>query len=419
MKTIITKMSIIGLIVLMMASCKKDMEMPSGKFVNIKTNEVTEITAFSAVVSAYVGADCDERGVCWSRSSNPTVSDSHTTDGSGMGSFTSSITGLWTNTTYYVRAYATDSKGTSYGEQKIFITSRVSVPTVTTSSVSNITRFTATCGGNVTSDGGATVTARGVCWSTSPNPLISNSHTTNGSGTGSFTSSTTELWANTTYYIRAYATNSSGTGYGEQKSFTTLSGGGGEINGHAYVDLGLPSGTLWATCNVGASSPEDYGWYFAWGETTTKSTYDLSAYKWWNGSETTFTKYCTSDNKRVLELADDAARANWGGAWRMPTYDEMHELTDCTWTWTTQDGKNGYRVTGSTGTSIFLPAAGYKSYDGGPSLAGSLGSYWSSSLRTVDPFYAYDLYFNSGNVYTDYDDRYFGQSVRPVCPFQK
>ncbi len=411
----------IGLIVLMMASCRKDPEMPSGELVNIKTNEITEITGFSAVVSAYVGADCDERGVCWSISSNPTVSDSHTTDGSGMGSFTSSITGLWTNTTYYVRAYATDSKGTSYGEQKIFITSRVSVPTVTTSSVSNITRSTATCGGNVTSDGGATVTARGVCWSTSPNPLVSNSHTTNGSGTGSFTSSITELWANTTYYIRAYATNSRGTGYGEQKSFTTLSGGGGEINGHAYVDLGLPSGTLWATCNVGASKPEDYGDYFAWGETETKSTYNWSTYKWCNGSYNTLTKYNTDsshgtvDNKRVLELADDAARANWGGAWRMPTYDEMHELTDCTWTWTTQDGKNGYRVTGSTGTSIFLPAAGYKSYSDSPHQAGSHGYYWSSSLRIADTDNAYDLYFYSGNVNTNNDYREYGQSVRPVC----
>ncbi len=114
-------MSIIGLIVLMMASCKKDPEMPGGEVVNIKT-EVIEITASSAVVSAYVGADCDERGVCWSTSQNPTVSNSHTTNGSGTGSFTSNITGLTENTTYYVRAYATDSKGTSYGEQKSFTT---------------------------------------------------------------------------------------------------------------------------------------------------------------------------------------------------------------------------------------------------------------------------------------------------------
>ncbi|MDO5341751.1 MAG: formylglycine-generating enzyme family protein [Bacteroidia bacterium] len=122
MKTIITKMSMICLIVLMMASCKKDPEMPGGEFVNIKTNEITEITGFSAVVSAYVGAGCDVRGVCWSVSPNPTVSDSHTTDGGGTGSFTSSITGLTKNTTYYVRAYATNGKGTSYGEQKSFTT---------------------------------------------------------------------------------------------------------------------------------------------------------------------------------------------------------------------------------------------------------------------------------------------------------
>ena len=132
MKTIITKISIVSLIFLMMASCNKDPEMPGGEVVNIKTNEVTDITAVSAVVSAYVGAGCDERGVCWGTSQYPMVSNSHTTDGSGTGSFTSSITGLSKNTTYYVRAYATNSKGTSYGEQKSFTTQGFSVSPSTT-----------------------------------------------------------------------------------------------------------------------------------------------------------------------------------------------------------------------------------------------------------------------------------------------
>ncbi|MDY4512770.1 MAG: hypothetical protein SPE10_04900, partial [Paludibacteraceae bacterium] len=114
-------------------------------------------------------------------------------------------------------------------------------------------------------------------------------------------------------------------------------------NGHEYVDLGLS--VKWATCNVGASKPEEYGNYYAWGETTTKSTYNWSTYKWCNGSKTTLTKYNTSssygtvDNKTVLELADDAARANWGGAWRMPTDAEWTELREnCTWTWITKNG---------------------------------------------------------------------------------
>ena len=608
----------ISLIVLMMASCKKDPEMPSGEFVNIiKTNEVTEITTSSAVVSAYVGADCDERGVCWSTSPNPTISGLHTTNGSGIGSFTSNITGLTANTKYYVRAYATDSKGTSYGAERNFTTNdaiasheyvdlglpsgllwamcnvgadspedygwyfmwgsvtsggdpdcswvncpgnggssdynssaiatwdnsnltnnvlkpevdaasvnwgdgwrmptntewqelinhtnctwttengvygrkfegdngnyvflpaaglrdgtilgyagpcafywssslnssnpifacnvyfvsgielypkyrdgyryfgfsvrpvcagqSISAPAVTTSSVSNITQATATCGGNVTSDGGANVTARGICWSTSQNPTVSNSHTTNGSGTGSFTSNITGLTANTTYYVRAYATNSKGTSYGEQKSFTT--------NGFAYVDLDLPSGLLWATCNVGADKPEDYGDYFTWGETETKDYYDWSNYKWCNGSYNNLTKYCTNsyygtvDNKTVLDPEDDAAHVNWGGGWRMPTTREWKELYDnTTSTWTTEDGVAGRKFTSKTDSSkyIFLPAAGYRN---GTSLyfAGSDSLYWSSSLFTDSPDYAYSMDFDSGGVNPQSDNRrFFGFTVRPV-----
>ena len=194
----------------------------------VTTNTVSSITATTALCGGNVistgGSSVTARGVCWSISQNPTVSGSHTADGSGSGSYTSSITGLTANTTYYVRAYATNSAGTAYGEQRTFTTTAGSQPTVTTSTVSNVTKTTAACGGNVTSTGGTSVTARGVCWSTSQNPTISDSHTTNGSGTGSFTSSITGLSANTTYYVRAYATNSVGTAYGELRSFTTTNG---------------------------------------------------------------------------------------------------------------------------------------------------------------------------------------------------
>ena len=193
----------------------------------VTTNEITGITQTTATSGGNVTSDGNAtvtaRGVCWSTSQNPTISNSHTTDGNGTGSFTSNITGLTANTTYYVRAYATNEKGTSYGEEKSFTTlQNIELPTVTTTNVSNITQTTATSGGNVTDDGNAVVTARGVCWSTSQNPTISNSHTTDGNGTGSFTSNMTGLTANTTYYVRAYATNEKGTSYGEQRSFTTL-----------------------------------------------------------------------------------------------------------------------------------------------------------------------------------------------------
>ena len=192
-------------------------------------------------------------------------------------------------------------------------------------------------------------------------------------------------------------------------------------NGHEYVDLGLS--VKWATCNVGASKPEEYGDYFAWGETTTKSSYSWSTYKWCRGDYDNLTKYCTSsiygtvDNKEQLDISDDAARANWGGSWRMPTRDELIELREkCTWTWTTQNGVNGYKVTSKTnGRSIFLPAAGYRS---GSSLydAGSGGGYWSSSLRTDGPDYARYVFFDSSGVAWTLSGRCYGQSVRTVCP---
>ena len=199
-------------------------------------------------------------------------------------------------------------------------------------------------------------------------------------------------------------------------------------NGHEYVDLGLPSGIKWATCNVGADSPEGYGDYFAWGETQPKSYYDLSTYKYCNGSYDTMTKYCTKsgygtvDNKTTLELSDDAARVNWGGNWRMPTKAEQDELRDssnCTWTWTTQNGVKGYKVTSvRNGNSIFLPAAGYIGPNG-LSYAGGDGTYWSSSLYTDNCNYAYFLFFTSIGVGWCHDwygyGRCGGKSVRAVC----
>ena len=186
------------------------------------------------------------------------------------------------------------------------------------------------------------------------------------------------------------------------------------------VDLGLPSGTLWADRNVGADSPEDYGDYFAWGETSTKSTYNWSTYKWCRGSDETMTKYynnssCgTADNKTVLDLQDDAAYVNMGTEWRMPTYDELEEIKNkCTWTWTTQNGTQGYKVTGPKGKSIFLPAAGV-CYDGSLYSAGSYGFCWSASLSEGGPNRAWYLGFDSNYVNMGFNYRRYGLSVRAV-----
>jgi len=174
------------------------------------------------VISSDGGASITAKGVCWSTSQNPTIANSKTIDGTGTSNFNSSITGLNYSTTYWVRAYATNSQGTSYATQISFTTLAAQIPSVApTTAVTNITSTTATSGGNITSGNGSTATARGVCWSTSSNPTIANSKTVDGSGGGTFTSSITGLTANNLYYVRAYATNAIGTGYGSQVSFTS------------------------------------------------------------------------------------------------------------------------------------------------------------------------------------------------------
>ena len=187
------------------------------------------------------------------------------------------------------------------------------------------------------------------------------------------------------------------------------------------VDLGLPSGIRWADCNVGASEPEEYGNYFAWGETSPKKDYGWYSYKWCNMTYTTLTKYNNSssygtvDNKTQLEMSDDAARANWGGKWRMPTKAEFEELhVHCKWTWTTRNGVNGYLVTSKKNeNSIFLPAAGY-TVDDDESDVGIYGYYWSSSLDTGGPSNAWRMRFKSSNRSVGNQSRCVGLSVRPV-----
>ena len=193
----------------------------------------------------------------------------------------------------------------------------------------------------------------------------------------------------------------------------------GTEEGKGYVDLGLS--VKWATCNVGATSPEEYGDYFAWGETQPKDYYDWNTSKY--GSKIV-TKYCTKswygtvDNKTTLELTDDAARVNWGGKWRMPTKAECDELmntTNCTWTWTTQNGVDGYKVTSKkNGNTIFLPAAGSRNF-GNLYDARRFGDYWSSSLYTYYSDEAYYVGFDSSGVGWNSILRYVGLSVRAVC----
>ncbi|MCD8285319.1 MAG: hypothetical protein LUB62_03740, partial [Prevotellaceae bacterium] len=167
-------------------------------------------------------------------------------------------------------------------------------------------------------------------------------------------------------------------------------------------DLGLS--VKWATCNVGASSPSDYGDYFAWGETSTKTSYD----------EDNSTTYGVEMEDISGVSRYDVARAKWGGSWRIPTGDEIDELIDnCTWELTTLDEVNGYKITGTNGNSIFLPAAGWH-LESSLLYAGQFGNYWCATPYESDTEYAYSLYFDSSFIYRGWNRRYFGRSVRPV-----
>lgn len=284
-------------------------------------------------------------------------------------------------------------------------------PEVTTSDVRDINSQSAWGGGIVIFDVSDPLVEYGLCWGTQPNPEMSGNHkVADGTGAGTFSCEITGLEPNTTYYVRAYAINGAGVGYGTDVTFTTLK--------HGYVDLGLPSGTLWATCNVGAEKPEDYGDYFAWGEVVSKYLYDWSTYKYSKGHEYQLIKYCNNadcgyegftDNLITLMPEDDAATVQWGNGWCTPTKEQWQELyQNTTNTWMTY----GRLFVASNGNSLYLPAAGFHwdgEYDGG-----SFGDYWSSSLDTHRPWNALSPFFSSNECAMGNGSRDRGQSVRPV-----
>ena len=198
----------------------------------------------------------------------------------------------------------------------------------------------------------------------------------------------------------------------------------GSLNGYEWVDLGLPSGTRWASRNIGAKAPENYGDYFAWGETSPKEIYNWSTYIYCNGGYNTLTKYCTqarfgndgfTDNLTTLEASDDAATANWGEGWRIPTKEEMRELYSCcTHVWTTLNDVTGLKFSGTNGNSIFIPAAGVRN-ESILELAGTDGCYWTKSLTTDFPTASWHLFFVSSIGYVhDGSYRWAGLPVRAV-----
>lgn len=243
----------------------------------LTTTPVTELSARSAksggTLKSDGGAPISARGVCWSYNPDPTIADFKTNDGEGTGSFVSNLTGLTENTTYYLRAYATNSAGTAYGNSFSFVTNQIVAPVLTTSEITLITHSSAEAGGNIISNGGSEILAKGVCWSTSPNPTITGNKTIDQSATLEFISHLTDLNPNTKYYVRAYATNSKGTGYGSETTFTTLAQPPAAVTLAAASIMGN-SATLQSRVNPNNSLTEvsfEYGATASYGQTVTTS----------------------------------------------------------------------------------------------------------------------------------------------------
>ena len=443
---------------------------------SVTTEQVTNITQTSAMGCGNVlsegSAAVTERGICWGTSHNPTISGSHANNGTGTGGFTVSMTDLTANTHYYVRAYAKNSVGVSYGDEVDFTTAQnISAPTVTTSQVTNITQTTATGGGNVTSDGGATVTERGICWGTSHNPTTSGSYANSGTGTGSFTVNMAGLTANTTYYVRAYAINSAGTSYGSEVSFTTLSGGGGTmptgaINGLFTINANgdqvyFSQGNLQyqASTNTWRFAENQYD-YVGDGNANISPTYNgwIDLFGWGTGNNPTNSSGNYGNYSSFHEWGDNSISngGNQAGLWRTLTKDEWHYILKQRATPSGKryvkaqvNGVNGVVVlpdnwsnstyslnnandasaftnyTDNTLTAsqwivleqvgaIFLPAAGNR-YQTSVGNFNTDGCYWSASY--YDTFNAFGMTFAAANLISMYQShRQNGYSVRLVSP---
>ena len=362
----------------------------------VTTADPTDITSNSATGGGSITTDAYvfAKGICWATHPDPTQTDDYYSEnGGGDESFTAEMTDLSQNTTYYVRAYAVTQTGIVYGNEVSFTT----IPIWTIEATPNPTE-----GGTITGTGDYEQSA--IC--------------------------TLTAIANEGYVFANWTENDEVVSTDATYTFTVDASRTLVANfdlDHTYVDLGLPSGLLWATCNLGADNPEDYGDYFAWGETQPKDNFSWTNYQYCMGSFNTLTKYCNNpdigyngftDDLTTLEPSDDAATANWGDDWRMPTDEEWQELyQNTTVTWTTRNGVNGRLFTASNGNSLFLPAAGYRN-ESTPEATGIIGDYWTSSLDTDYPSGALSFFFNSSNYYISFCNRLYGRNVRAVRPSQ-
>jgi uncharacterized protein (TIGR02145 family) len=327
---------ILAISVFSIHSCKKD----KTRLPILTTADITEISSTSSTSGGDLINEGDNgvitRGVCWDTTSNPTIANSITRDSCGLGSYVSYISQLNPNTLYYVRAYATSVKGVGYGNLVSFQTNQIVVPVLTTTAITSITQTSSVSGGSISTDNGGLITLKGICWSNSPDPTVSDCKTSDGTGTGAYSSTLTGLTQNTTYYVRAYATNSAGTGYGNSISFTTQDnpaifnpdvnyGMVTDIEGNVYKTIIIGTQT-WMAENL-RSSKYNNGEYIG---TTIPAELNISGettpvYQWaYEGKEgyvatygRLYTWYTVIDNRKVCPTG-----------WHVPTNPEWRAMRD-------------------------------------------------------------------------------------------
>ncbi|MBX2942092.1 MAG: hypothetical protein KF860_07085 [Cyclobacteriaceae bacterium] len=378
-------------------SCKDDVDptVDSIKIVTptLTTGAATNITITTATSGGEItddgGDNISIRGICWSTTENPTMVNDKIASSAGTAAFSSTMEGLVPNTKYYVRAFASNSAGTGYGNQISFTTlQEIKLPILTTAEITDITLITASGGGEISSDGGSAITSKGLCWSTTQNPTIADSKTTNGTGTGNYTSALTGLIPNTTYYVRAYATNTVGTGYGGDVSFTTLDGiVDGDGNIYTTVAIGTqvwlqqnlkttkynngdPIGTTDPVyLNIDTETSPKYQWAYS-GEESNVTTNGL-LYTW----------YAVTDSRGVCP-----------SGWHLPTSNEWEALIAYLGTSAVAGGKLkeegtthwGEPNTGATNESGFtaLPS-GYRARHGNYYQKNTTGNFWSATETNI------------------------------------
>lgn len=387
--------------------------------------DVNETTATIRVNISDDGGDLvSNRGLCWSEESYPTRVDSCNSEGSGTGEFTSTISDLNPDTKYFARAYATNSIGTGYGEQLEFRTEPdISMPTVETRPITSVRASSAVSGGNITDDGGDSVTARGVCWSTSQNPDLNDSCTTNGNGTGEFTSNLTNLNPGTQYYVRAYATNEQGTGYGNERSFTTEEAEEetGRDNTTAVVEVTSATGRVWMDRNLGASRA-------ATSMTDSQAYGDL--YQWGRASDGHQKR--NSPTTITLSNSDQPGHGSFILApnspydWRIPQNNNLWQgvnginnpcpvgfriPTDAEWEAERQSWSSN-NATGAFASPLKLPVSGNRNYGNGSlDYVGSYGMHWPGTVSSTN---ARRLRFDNSTANMRSGYRAGGLSVRCI-----